>query len=72
MWSQYYVIIVYYTQAKIPISEVLLEDLILALDIDLNDELDYRELAKGMGLWKLEKRESRKKMLANNSSPSKF
>ena len=53
-------------QAKIPISEVLLEDLILALDTDLNDELDYRELAKGMGLWKVEKRESKRKMLASN------
>ena len=46
----------------------MLEDLILALDIDLNDELDYREIAKGMSLWKLEKREDIK--VSKNPSTS--
>ena len=58
-------------QAKIPISNVLLEDLILALDTDLNNQLDYRELAKGMGLWKIEKRENKKRTVYSDStSPS--
>ena len=63
------------TQAKIPISEVLLEDLILTLDTDLSNELDYRELAKGMGLWKIEKRENKRKLLSSasfSSSPCKY
>ena len=60
-------------QAKIPISDVLLEDLILALDVDLNNRLDYRELAKGMGLWKVEKRDFKKQVVGGTSftaSPS--
>ena len=51
-----------------------MEDLILALDVDLNDQLDYRELAKGMGLWRIEKRESKRKLIASNTiqSPSRL
>lgn len=59
-------------QAKIPISDTLLEDLILALDTDLNDTLDYRELAKGMGLWKIEKRESKRKIKGSASGLSAY
>ncbi|XP_013411229.1 uncharacterized protein LOC106174281 [Lingula anatina] len=46
----------------IPISDILLEDLMLALDTDLNDELDYKELAMGLDQYKIERRESQKKM----------
>lgn len=45
-------------QAGISISELMLEDLILTLDEELTDELGYRELARGRGLWKLERREA--------------
>ena len=40
----------------------MLEDLVMALDHDMNDELDYRELATGMGLWRKERREARRKL----------
>ena len=45
----------------------------LALDTDLNDQLDYRELAKGMGLWKKEKIDSKRRLINSGSlshSPS--
>ena len=61
-------------KAKIPLSDVMLEDLVLALDHDMNDELDYRELARGMGLWKKERREARRRMAITGvrKTPSKF
>ena len=40
---------------------MLLEDLLLALDKDMDDELDYKELSKGMELWKHEKMETRRR-----------
>ena len=43
----------------------MLEDLVLALDKDLTDKLDYRELAKGMGLWKVEKRANKRSRVAS-------
>ena len=52
-------------QAKIPISEVLLEDLVLTLDTDLDNVLDYRDLAQGMGLWKAEKWDTKRKRIAH-------
>lgn len=48
--------------AKIPISETMLDNLIIALDKDMNNKLDYQELVKGMGLWKIEKRDSNRKV----------
>ena len=57
-----------FCQAQIPISDVLLEDLILTLDANLTNELDYRELATGMGLWRVEKREAKQK----SSSSDRF
>ena len=62
-------------QHGVPISDVLLEDLVLSLDEDLTDELDYRELAKGMELWKMEKRDKRRHEMASlsfSSSPCKL
>ncbi len=59
---------VFLVKAGIPISDVLLEDLILALDADLNNELDYRELAKGMGLWKKERRQAKRKMITSGKA----
>lgn len=43
-------------QAKIPISETLLNEVIDSLDSDLNAEVDYREFVKGMGRYHLEER----------------
>ena len=37
----------------------------LTLDTDLNNKLDYRELAKGLGLWKMEKRECKQQNIAS-------
>ena len=51
----------------------MLEDLVMALDHDMNDELDYRELATGMGLWRKERREARRKLTERgvHRTPSK-
>ena len=57
-------------QHGIPISDVLLEDLVLSLDEELDDELDYRDLAKGMELWKLEKREAKRRQMSTLSFSS--
>ena len=37
----------------------------LTLDTDLDDVLDYRDLAQGMGLWKAEKWETKRKQIAH-------
>lgn len=44
-----------------PLSEELAEDLVLALDTDCSDELDYRELSKGMDRFRRERRENKRK-----------
>jgi len=43
----------------------MLDDLMVTLDMDLNDKLDYRELTKGLGLWKVEKRERKQQKIAD-------
>ena len=37
----------------------------LTLDTDLDNVLDYRDLAQGMGLWKAEKWETKRKRIAH-------
>ncbi|KAK2148452.1 hypothetical protein LSH36_497g02056 [Paralvinella palmiformis] len=60
-------------KAGIPISDVMLDDLMVTLDMDLNDKLDYRELTKGLGLWKVEKRERKQQKIADTlNSPAKL
>ncbi|XP_074644628.1 EF-hand calcium-binding domain-containing protein 12-like [Tubulanus polymorphus] len=51
-------------KAEIPLSGQLLEDLIMSLDSDMNNELDYRELAKGISQFKQEQRQTRRKQAA--------
>ncbi|XP_064604697.1 EF-hand calcium-binding domain-containing protein 12-like isoform X2 [Liolophura sinensis] len=46
---------------KVPLTEELAEDLVLALDTDCSDELDYRELSKGMDRFRRERRENKRK-----------
>ena len=41
---------------KIPLTEAQLEDLIIALDVDNNDQLDYRELAQGVEAYRVDER----------------
>ena len=50
----------------------MLEDLVLALDKDLTDKLDYRELAKGMGLWKVEKRANKRSRVASGEYTERY
>lgn len=57
-------------QAELDITEKELEDLVISLDSDLTDEVDYRELAKGMLVWKRERREKKRELLSQNSGSS--
>ena len=41
---------------EIPLTEAQLEDLIIALDVDNNDQLDYRELAQGVEAYRVDER----------------
>ncbi|KAL5015165.1 hypothetical protein ScPMuIL_009435 [Solemya velum] len=53
---------------KIPMSEEIMEDLILTLDADFNDRLDYQELSRGMERWKKERRDNKRKQLSREST----
>ncbi|XP_060081393.1 EF-hand calcium-binding domain-containing protein 12-like [Ylistrum balloti] len=55
-------------QSKVPLSEPLLEDLILSLDADFDEELDYKELARGLENWHRERRENRRKELSRETT----
>lgn len=55
-------------QSKVPLSEPLLEDLILSLDADFDEELDYKELARGLDSWHRERRENRRKQLSRETT----
>ncbi|XP_071082291.1 EF-hand calcium-binding domain-containing protein 12-like [Haliotis cracherodii] len=57
-------------EAELDITEKELEDLVISLDSDLTDEVDYRELAKGMLVWKKERREKKRELLSQNSGSS--
>ncbi|CAH1783951.1 unnamed protein product, partial [Owenia fusiformis] len=52
----------------IPISDLLLEDLIIALDYNFDDEIEFKELNMGMEQWKKEKKETKKKNMVANAS----
>lgn len=41
---------------QIPLTDAQLEDMIIALDVDNNDQLDYRELAQGVEAYKIDER----------------
>ncbi|CAD5110926.1 DgyrCDS285 [Dimorphilus gyrociliatus] len=53
---------------NIPISDVDLEDLVLTLDKDLDDCLDYRELARGMTLLKTAKYNAKRREVEESVS----
>ncbi|XP_001199549.3 EF-hand calcium-binding domain-containing protein 12 isoform X1 [Strongylocentrotus purpuratus] len=55
-------------EAKIPISETLLNEVIDSLDSDLNAEIDYREFVRGMDRYHLEER--KRKILADKERKS--
>lgn len=55
-------------QRNIPISKGLLEDMLISLDMNLDEELDYKEMAQGMGVARREKREDRRKELSREST----
>lgn len=63
---------VIFLQSKVPMSEALLEDMILSLDIDYDNNLDYKELAKGLSFWKKERRENRRKQISRESTMDSF
>jgi len=55
-------------KAKIPISSKLLDELIIALDVDNNNQLDYSELAKGMDRYRAMKRTKKSSLLKSRRS----
>jgi len=50
---------------EIPLTEAQLEDLIIALDVDNNDQLDYRELAQGVEAYRVDERWQKIRELMN-------
>ena len=52
------------SQAGIPLSEMSLEDLIVSLDVDMDNCIDYRELVKGMKDWRLQKKRDKQRLMA--------
>ncbi|XP_046561164.1 EF-hand calcium-binding domain-containing protein 12-like [Haliotis rubra] len=57
-------------EAQLDITEKELEDMVISLDSDLTDEVDYSELAKGMLRWKKERREKKREQMSQNSGSS--
>ncbi|XP_045164216.2 EF-hand calcium-binding domain-containing protein 12-like [Mercenaria mercenaria] len=55
-------------ERSIPISRGLLEDMLISLDMNLDEELDYKEMARGMKVARQEKREDRRKELSREST----
>jgi len=53
---------------KIPISQGLLEDMLISLDMNLDENLDYKELAMGLELARKELIEDRRKELSREAS----
>lgn len=49
-------------------SESLLEDMILSLDSNFDNYLDYKELAEGLNMWRKERRENKRKALSREST----
>lgn len=57
-----------YFQSQVTMSESLLEDMILSLDSNFDNYLDYKELAEGLRMWKKERRENKRKMISREAS----
>ena len=49
-------------------SESLLEDMILSLDSNFDNYLDYKELAEGLRMWRRERRENKRKALSREAT----
>ncbi|XP_050412422.1 uncharacterized protein LOC126827227 [Patella vulgata] len=59
-------------RANLQISDKEVEDMIVCLDDDINDQLDYSELAQGIKIWQKERRENRRKARLNDSFDSEL
>lgn len=58
------------SSAKIPLTESEVDDIIITLDVDLDDELAYKELNAGLTQWRKQQRELKKhKALELEKSP---
>ena len=55
-------------QAKIPLTESEVDDIIITLDVDLDDELVYKELNAGLNNWRKQQRELKKQSVGEVSS----
>ncbi|KAL4226312.1 EF-hand calcium binding domain 12 [Mactra antiquata] len=55
-------------ERNIPISKALLEDMLISLDMNLDDELNYKEMTRGMDLARRERREDKRKELSREST----
>ena len=55
-------------QKNIPISKGLLEDMLISLDMNLDEVLDYKEMAQGLEHARREKREDRRKEISREST----
>ena len=53
---------------KLPIEKDKLEELITALDENLNEVIEYNELSKGMGILRLERRAKKREQLSLSGS----
>ncbi|XP_041347497.1 EF-hand calcium-binding domain-containing protein 12-like [Gigantopelta aegis] len=56
--------------ANLPIKKEKLEDLMWALDMNLNDEVEYKELKKGLGILKLEHRALKREEMSASGANS--
>ncbi|XP_064633040.1 EF-hand calcium-binding domain-containing protein 12-like [Lineus longissimus] len=54
--------------AGIDMTDDMLEDLMLSLDVDMNKEVTYKQLLKGMRSWKKEKFDSKRKLIASGKT----
>jgi hypothetical protein len=57
-------------QTGIDMSDDMLEDLMLSLDVDMSKDLTYKELLCGMKSWKKEKFDSKRKLVASGRGRS--
>ncbi|GFR88716.1 EF-hand calcium-binding domain-containing protein 12 [Elysia marginata] len=57
------------TSAKIPLTESEVDDIIITLDVDLDDELVYKELNAGLNKWRKQQRELKKQSIGEKAPP---
>ncbi|XP_005093715.1 uncharacterized protein LOC101848502 [Aplysia californica] len=55
------------SQSEIPLTESEVDDIIITLDSNLDDELDYQEINKGLTQWRKNRRELKRQGLASES-----